>query len=323
VSTRTNVIILTLAGRTGGVVTRAELLEAGLADSTIDLRLRRGFLVRYWAGLYEVPELATELTPLYRAVKAVPGSAVSHLSAARLWGLPVRAADPNEAVHITVTRGGPRSDLPGITVHRTRRPADVDISPLAARLPVTSAARTILDLSDPRTGLGDRRLAHIVETYIIAARSLGSELSELLDRTGSRGVPGAARLRRVLADLVDDQPIPDSTLETRFADLLREQHLHGFERQVRPPWYDGRRGVVDFADRAARLIVEVDGHRWHSTTQAMAEDRRRDRVAAAHGWLVLRITWTDLDDRPVETARQLATILRARRDAPVPDQLAP
>ena len=127
----------------------------------------------------------------------------------------------------------------------------------------------------------------------------------LLDHPGLRGVSGVARLRRVLAGLLDDQPVPDSILERRFADLLDRHALDGFERQVRPPWYDGRRGVVDFADRAAGLIVEVDGRQWHATTQAMADDRRRDRQAAVRGWQVVRLMWADIVDGPEQTAEHL------------------
>ena len=91
VSTKSEVIILTLAARTAGVVTRADLREAGLAASTIDLRVRRGLLLRMWRGLYEVPELTDDRTPLFLAVKSVPGSVLSHRSAARLWGFPIPA----------------------------------------------------------------------------------------------------------------------------------------------------------------------------------------------------------------------------------------
>ena len=66
-------------------------------------------------------------------------------------------------------------------------------------------------------------------------------------------------------------------------ELLGGVGITSLLRQFRPPWFDGVRGTVDFADPAARVILEVDGRSWHATSQAMADDRRRDRVAAGHG----------------------------------------
>ena len=45
----------------------------------------------------------------------------------------------------------------------------------------------------------------------------------------------------------------------------------------------------------------------------MVDDRRRDRDAAAHGWLVLRVTWADVVERPAITASEIAEVLDARQ----------
>lgn len=309
-STTTNVIILTLAARSAGVVTRAELRDAGLAHSTIDTRLDRGFLLRVGRGLYEVPELTDERTPLVRALRSVPGSVLSHWSAARLWGFPVPRAEPDEPIHLSAARTARRAPLPGVVVHRTRRLNTGDIDRPVPRLPATSTARTILDLAG--AGIGDRRLSHVVETQLVAGCPTADDLVVMLDRCGHSGVRGTTRLRRLLDGLLDEQPVPDSILEQRFVELLRDQALGGFERQVAPPWYDGRRGVVDLVNHAAALIVEVDGRRWHATSQAMVDDRRRDRRAVANGWQVVRLTWSDLVDRPTDTAAELAGIVASR-----------
>ncbi|MEM9580792.1 MAG: DUF559 domain-containing protein [Pseudomonadota bacterium] len=39
----------------------------------------------------------------------------------------------------------------------------------------------------------------------------------------------------------------------------------------------------------ARLIVEIDGHRWHSSPQAVARDAARDAYFRSEGYIVLRI----------------------------------
>lgn len=305
-------IILTLASRSSGVVTRTELLAHGLSSSTIAARAQQGFLMVVWPGLYEVPELTDQNTPLFRAVKSAPGSAIADLSAGRIWQAPLPAADVDEPIHIAALREGPRTEMPGVVIHRTRRPFIEDIRFPIPGLPTLSPARTVLDLAG-NSQIGDQRLAHVVESQLTARVLDRSEIMNLLDRPSLRGVTGATRLRSIVESLLDDEPVADSMLERRFERLLVDDGIAGFQRQVRPPWYDGRRGVVDFAHPTVKLIVEVDGRRWHATSQAMTEDRRRDRVAATHGWQVLRFTWSDVVDTPTRTAHQVSKIVDARR----------
>lgn len=311
-SAKSDVIILTLASRSAGVVTRSDLLDSGVPSSTITQRVERGFLMTVWAGLYEVPEMTNETTPLFRAVKSVPDSAISEVSAGRVHGAPLPSPDADEPVHIVAPYRGPRTTMPGVVLHRTRRPFAEDIRYPVPGLPTLSPARTVLDLAG-LASITDRRLAHIVESQLTARLLDPGELMTMLERPGLRGVAGAARLRTVVESLVDDEPVADSMLERRFAELLVDHDITGFRRQVRPPWYDGRRGTVDFADPELRLIVEVDSRRWHSTTQALTEDRRRDRQAAAAGWQVVRVTWSDIVDEPTLTAEHLLAAIGARR----------
>jgi very-short-patch-repair endonuclease len=46
----------------------------------------------------------------------------------------------------------------------------------------------------------------------------------------------------------------------------------------------------------------------------MTDDRRRDRMAARQGWVVLRFTWEDVTERPDEIADTVAVVLAARRN---------
>ena len=62
-----------------------------------------------------------------------------------------------------------------------------------------------------------------------------------------------------------------------------------------------------------RLIVEADGRRWHTARQAMADDRRRDRIAAANGWVVIRVTWDDVVTRPAAIVGEIRRIADARQ----------
>ncbi len=78
-----------------------------------------------------------------------------------------------------------------------------------------------------------------------------------------------------------------------------------------PQWavHDGV-GRVDFAYPHERLLVEVDGRRWHSRDQAFDHDRRRDQEAVMAGWRVLRFTWRQVSQQPTEVAHAVRTVLR-------------
>ncbi len=55
---------------------------------------------------------------------------------------------------------------------------------------------------------------------------------------------------------------------------------------------------VDFYWPELRLVVELDGFRFHGQRRNFREDRRRDRRLGVHGIHCLRYVWEDLDDRP-------------------------
>lgn len=300
--------ILGVAAPAAGVCTRAELRAAGVPDRTIGDQVRAEVLIRVGHGLYQVPALITAETPYHRAAKAYPRGAISHLSAARLDRAPIPPPDAGEPVEVSVLRpGGAHPKLPGVVVHRVRQLPGQDVVEFRPGLRVTSPARTIVDLAGV-AAISDRRLRHVIETQVVARRVTLAEVAGCHARVGGPGVAGSGRLGRLIDELDDGQPVPDSELERRLAPLLGP----AFCRQYRPPWYDGVRGVVDFAEPQSRVIVEADGRSWHSTGQAMTDDRRRDRVAAQQGWLVVRVTWTDVVDRPEATAAEVGTVVSTR-----------
>jgi very-short-patch-repair endonuclease len=163
-------------------------------------------------------------------------------------------------------------------------------------IPVTSVARTLVDLADV---LDDRRLANAVhESEVLRLFDLHA-----VERAQAR-VPGRAgrhRLVRVLAAYGDGPPLTRSEAERRFMEICANRSLpqprtnafvHGYE--VDCYWPD------------ANLVVEIDGAAVHHTRRAFHQDRRRDRALATRGIRVLRVTWADLD----AGARDVAAILR-------------
>ncbi len=124
---------------------------------------------------------------------AGPPCALSHTSAAALWGM---GSLPVGAPELLVPRVRvPRAD--GVIVHRTGHFRDEDVTRVG-RLPVTTPVRTIVDLAGV---LG----APDLERALVAARSrrlltVRAVLAHL-DELGSPGRPGVVLLRGLLAPI--------------------------------------------------------------------------------------------------------------------------
>lgn len=97
---------------------------------------------------------------------------------------------------------------------------------------------------------------------------------------------GAARARRVV-EVCD--PECGSVLESVQRVRMLLAGLDGFDTQVVLRTVPALR--VDFCFAAARLVVEVDGARWHPDP---ARDQQRDNALATLGWRVLRFTWHEV-----------------------------
>lgn len=305
-SAHTTNAILAVAARSHGVCTRRDLLVSGIGGGAIDRRLNDGTLQIVRRGVYEAPVLVEDSTPRFRAVLAVPNSALSRSTAAvdHRFHVPRTAS-----VHVTALNGTSRT-IPGVVVHETRELDPIDVERTPDGLPITSPARTLFDLASE---VGRRRLHHLVATQTSIGSPPIERLQECFVRLARKGRPGTNRLRSILDDLDPGSlPFGESELERRVWDCLRRHGIHGLSPQYKPPWFDGTRGIVDFAHHDAALIVEADGRRWHARRQAMAEDRRRDRQAAANGWLVIRLMWEDVVHREEPTFSELAAIVDTR-----------
>lgn len=298
--------IFSIAARSNGIVTRPALLEAGVSRSTITRRLADGTLTCVCDGVYQVPLLADEVTPLMRAVTAVPDAALSRRTGATIHFFPLPRV---LGVHVTAPKGVSWA-LPGTTIHESRDLDQVDIVRSPDGLPVTSPARTIVDLA---AELSPQRLRHVVRTQVAEGSPTIDDLVDCFSRLARRGRRGVRVLRPILDDLVaDGGPLPQSELEAQVWSGLRHHELTGFSPQFRPPWFDGCRGIVDFAYPRARLILEADGRRWHGRHQAMVDDRKRDRVAAANGWVVIRVMGEDVAERRAGVFDDIAQIVAVR-----------
>jgi very-short-patch-repair endonuclease len=273
-----------------GVVTRAQLLEAGVDSCAISRQVRAGRLHRLHRGVYAVGHRV--LVPNGQRLAAVlacgPGAALSHASAAALHGLWQSSA----RMHISVPRNGPHT-RDGPVVHRVRRLAEEDVTTVAG-IRVTTVARTALDVAETSP---PRIVAILLERADQHNVLDLAELRATVDRNPGRH--GA----KVLVEALDVEPPSKRELQRRFLRLCRAHGLPEPEQEVQIGPYH-----VDFLWRDARLVVEADGRAYHEVRAAFERDRRRDLDLAARGLQTLRVTWQMV----TRQAESLALTLRRR-----------
>lgn len=103
-----------------------------------------------------------------------------------------------------------------------------------------------------------------------------------------------------------------SPLEVRARfETFADARFSEFEWQV-PLSVPGRRSVADMLHRRARLVVELDGERYHGSDNATAADRERDVDLAAAGYQTVRLSWNDLRNRPDWCRDRILRIVNAR-----------
>src|SRR4051795_10346588 len=141
-SRTTDEIIAAIARRSHGVVTRVELLDAGLTSREIEVRLARGSLLAVFRGVYRVGHAAPSTKATYiAAVKAAgAGAALRCRAAGYLLRLVRGSAPPPE-----VTAPGERR-IKGVTTVRIRNLDPRDITTVDG-IPATTVARTLVDLA--------------------------------------------------------------------------------------------------------------------------------------------------------------------------------
>lgn len=268
-----------------------------MSDQMIQTRLNRGLWMRRSAGVYGLEDKG-ELQHLAAAVASLPGAVVSHEAAARLHSI---ECIPNRPLAVSVPSHTTHT-FPGIVVHRTADLRPEHIISMKG-LPVTSVLRTIVDLA---AVLRPARLEAVLDEALAARRFSLEEITSLLEQIARRGKPGVAVLRELLGAR-GGQAVTASELERLALRVFRSGGLPEPASQYPAPWNPEEH--VDFAFPDGRLIVEVDGRRWHSRDQDFEKDRRRDNAAVLAGWRVLRFTWGRLKTDPKGVSIDIEQVL--------------
>jgi hypothetical protein len=284
-----------------GVISRRQVVSAGMDDVDIERMIRRREWARVFRGVY-----VDHTGPLTRAQRHWAATLVHHPSA--LSGATALVAHgmgvdrPTDDIELIIPADTRVADPPGI---RTIRARDFDA------------------LVHPSLGPPRVRLEHAVLMVASRATSDDRVVAVLADACQQRRTT-AARLQTALADrrrlprrqlmhlvLHDVACGSYSALEHRY--LTRVERPHGFptasrQRRVRPG------GPVCYRDveySGLGVVVELDGRLGHEAARDRWRDLERDLGSLLQGDLTIRLGWSQVLE-PCRLATEMATVLQGR-----------
>ncbi|GAA3157801.1 DUF559 domain-containing protein [Blastococcus jejuensis] len=282
-----------------GLFTAAEAHHAGYGRPEIRSLLRSGRWVRLRRGIYTTAanlarheregrrhqiDCLAVLIALDR-----PTAALSHRTAARLWGLPGRWS---QAANIRLI--DPAHGRAGQGFSVTRAPLDPAEVSVRGPFRLTTVARTLVDVAREEP-LEAAVVA--MDAALLTERVTRPQLADGLARARHwRGGPGAARA----VELSDGRA--ESPLETRGRLRIVGAGLPAPELQVEIRAFGRLVGVVDAWFEEAAVAVEFDGRvkysdpwRNRSPERVLWEEKLREDELRALDIRVVRVVDGDLD----------------------------
>jgi hypothetical protein len=288
------------------VATTAQWAARGMPDWRLRDLVRTGDLVPLRRGVYaRADALASSAgDPARRHAFSVAAvllaasalAAASHESAAILHGLDLLERPPENLVSLTRPPHGrgSRANSKDLKVHASVLPRLHLVKRYG--LPVTSVARTVVDLARTSPHLGG---VVVADSALHARKTTHQELASVLAACSTW--PGAGRAGRVIAF---SDPRSESALESCARVTFDEYGLPAPDLQVDigDEQFIGR---VDFCWREHMTIAEADGMLKYADTSRAVAQLERDEMLRMAGYKVVHFTWRQLFR---ETDRLIARI---------------
>ncbi len=301
-----------VAERQHALVTARQLEACGLTESARRHRVRSGRLVPITRRVYRLGGVpSTDRQRVLAAILDCDGFAVaSHATAAALWGLPGHRLI---APIVTKRRDGNERAKPIGIRHTTTHLPDHHTT-IVDNLPVTYPARVLFDLAG-EPDVNPQRLERLLDT--MWGRSLVDyrRLHTMLAEHAARGRPGIRLMRELLEVRPPDYQPPDSGLEARVQQLVIEDGQPPLERQRNVGGADHWIGRMDFLDRDAKVVLQVDSMIHHGSVLDRARDEAQTLALEAAGFTVIRVDELDVWHHGREVARHVRKARTAGRRA--------
>lgn len=292
-----------VAGARHGAITAAEAAELGIVPYRLARWARSGRLVHAAPGIYVVSGTPATWHQRVRVATGSGAAFASHRTAAALAGLD---GFPAHQVEVVTVRGLRRKRTARI-VHESRTLRGVDLDERAG-IPVTSVARTLLDLTAVAHPYQvGKALDHACRQTPGLLQAVAQRHLEL-SRRGRRGA-------KLLGEMLDER-----LGRGRFTDSVFEDHALALVRSVGLPepvlQHCVRDGdfvaYLDLAWPDIRWLVECDSLAHHSGKGPHEWDRARRRHLKRLGWDGIEVTYDDVTRRGRTTGRELRELYEAR-----------
>jgi len=292
--TQLDLVLAWRGDRQFGVVSRWQLLGDGVHPDAIADAIAKKRLRPIFEGVYAIGHVAIRREGWWLAaiLACGKGAVLADRRAGQLWRY---QGGPLFPITVFVPHDGGRKRQ-RIAARRVTLAEGESI--LSDGIPVTTQPRTIVDLNARRTPRERRELAERAQDLNRFSPSL---IRGCLARHPRQ--PG----RKPLLDLLDLlEPAEDGTrshLERLFLPLAHRAKLG---KPLVNERILGRRR--DFAWPERRLVVEVDGHAYHSSRAAIRRDKARDRELSAAGWRPVRFTSEEVALEPAYVVDELRAL---------------
>ena len=282
-----------------GVATSGDLLKV-LSRSQLDIRIRRGELVKVWTGVYTDGDVDTLTRLRGLDLRAGTTVAICLSTAAAAYGFDTEEDDD---IHVLTPPRHLLRDSDGLKVHRRDGAPLVMVDGRRATAPAWTAVEVARGLRRPRalatldaalrSGTCDRRGLHFAAVEQFGRRGIVQvrELIPLADGRAESPMESEARLVMI------DHGLPTPELQFDIVDL------------------SGRTWRVDFAWPERRLAVEYEGFDFHSSPDDLRHDRQKHNALRQLDWTVMGIVADDVRRRPYDMASGIEFELRREKTA--------
>jgi hypothetical protein len=289
-----------LIGKQDGLVTRHQLLEAGVSDTAIRHAVDTMRWQRVVRGVYATFSGPLQRRHILRAalLHAGPEAVISGGPACNAYGLhyvPERA-EPIVLVPESVRR----VETPLARIRRAAVPPETRI---IGDIPTAGPERAVLDVCHGMTSLRQ------VRALLCEAVQRGLTTPDrLLAAVGDARWKGSKLVRRALVDLVAGcRSAPECELRDLIGSSrllsgpLWNQPLPGTSLLIRP----------DACWPAARVVIEIDSAEWHHLGDRVEMTERRRAQYAALGWTVVPISPRRLREEPAAVLQEIEAAVAA------------
>jgi hypothetical protein len=278
VGERLGALVQDLADRQYGVVSRAQLVAIGVGESAVSRWTRNGRLQRIHHGVYAVGHRRIRREGWWQAGLLLGGldARLAHWTSVSCWAL---VQHSRTTVHI-VGAGRRGTTTPGVHAHRTK--LHPDDCATCDGFPVTSVARTMIDVADDATA---DQLGEMLDAALRLRLYDARAMTDAVDR--AHGRRGLAKLLPALTAMGDESVRFRSTTERRVRDRLVAAGLPRPLVNQPVDKGDGSHYELDLLWPASRLNVEIDGPQ-HLLPHQRSKDAARDRWLRARGYAVRR-----------------------------------